>query len=138
MAKIYIADGIRTPAGTGSRVFLDNATLIDFLEEKLNGTATYNATVTGTVNFDLSSATAQYMILTGNTTATFTNTPASGKTIVREYLIKSTTTQSLGITNATKEVGAYVADGSINRLIISASNFPTIGLYIVVSFENLL
>lgn len=105
-------------------------------ENDILGTAAYNASITGTVNFDLSSASAFYYILTGNTTATFTNTPSSGESFVRTYIIKSTATETLGFANSDNEFGAYAADGTENFIVVEASNYPTAGLVINVQFLN--
>lgn len=111
--------------------------LTNFLEEKLLGTATYNGTTTGSVNWDLNSTSAHYSILTGNTTVTFTNTPASGKSLVRTYYVKSSVNQTLTLANSDFEIEGYIADGTLNRVTVEATNFPTVGLLIVVTFENI-
>ena len=108
----------------------------DFLEEKINGTATYNATVTGATNIDLDVAACSRLILTGNATLTFTNTPASGKSVVRTYLISSTATETLGIANSDNEYGAYVAATTVTKMVVEASNYPTVGLIIDVHFNQ--
>ena len=107
----------------------------DFLEEKIYGTATYNATVTGATNLSLTAAACSRLILTGNATITFTDTPASGKSVVRTYLISSTAAETLGFANSTNEYGTYVNDTSINKVVVEASNYPTAGLIIDVQFN---
>ena len=102
------------------------------LEERINGTALYNATMTGTVNLDLSTFTAYYGILTGNTDITVTNTPATGFSFVRSLKIESDTTESLTLPVGWEVIGTYEADGSVNDLQIEFSNFPTVGLTVTV------
>jgi hypothetical protein len=115
---------------TGSAVAGTSANpVIDLpVEEEIEGTALYNATMTGTVNLDLSTFTAFYGILTGNTDITVTNTPASGKSFVRSLKIASTATESLTLPVGWNVIGTYAADTSVNDIQIEFSNFPTVGL----------
>lgn len=102
--------------------------IADFVEEKVVGTATYNAAMTGTVNLDLSTFTDVYGILTGNTTITVSETPVVGKSFVRSATIKSTTSESLTLPVGWIVKGAYNADGTENDLEIKFTNYPTVGL----------
>jgi len=105
-------------------------------EKDIDGDTDENLTVTGATNISLTDHVDQYLTLTGNATITFTDTPSSGETIVRSYLVESTAAETLGIANSTQEQGTYVADGSLNRMIVVASNYSTQGLFIVVTFEQ--
>jgi len=105
-------------------------------EKDIDGDTDENLTVTGATNISLTDHVDQYLTLTGNATITFTDTPASGETIVRSYLVESTAAETLGIANSTQEQGTYAADGSLNRMIVVASNYSTQGLFIVVTFEQ--
>jgi len=111
-------------------------TLLNYLEEQISGTATYDATVTGATNIDLNNDACSRLILTGNATLTFTNTPASGFSVVRSYLISSTATETLGIANSDNEYGAYVAATTVTKMVVEASNYPTAGLIIDVFFSQ--
>ena len=111
-------------------------TLLAYLEELIDGTADEALTVTGATNVDLSAASHRNIKLTGNATLTFTNTPASGKTITRTYKIYSDTAETLGIANSTAEYGEYVADGTENLVTVMASNTGTEGLDIHVFFST--
>jgi hypothetical protein len=104
-------------------------------EEEIVGTAIYDATLTGTENLDLSTFTALYGILTGNTTITVTNTPASGESFVRSLKIVSTATESLTLPVGWNVTGTYSADTTVNDIQIEFSNFPTVGL-IVKAYIN--
>ena len=108
----------------------------DFLEEKLNGTATENLTMTGAVNVSLNTAAHSNFKLTGNATITITDTPASGKTVTRTYKVRSTATETLGVANSTAEYGAYVADTTETLMTVMASNTATDGLEIHVFFSQ--
>lgn len=102
-------------------------------EEEIVGTAIYNASVTGAFNLDLSSFAAARLILTGNTTLTVTNTPASGKSFVRSLKVSSTATETLTFPGTWEIVsGTYSADTTINDIQIEFSNFPTAGLIVSV------
>ena len=100
----------------------------DFLEENLIGTATYDATMTGTENLDLSAFVDHYGILTGNTTITVTNTPASGKSFVRNLILKTTATETLTLPVSWDVKGEFTNDTEENNFTIKFSNFPTVGL----------
>ena len=136
---LYIVTDVSTTA-TSKKVTiatLKAGVVADLLEEEIDGTALYNATMTGTVNLDLSTFTAYRGILTGNTTITVTNTPASGKSFVRSFTIQSSATESLTLPAAWKIVnGTYTADGTVNDIQIEFSNFPTTGLLVKVYFND--
>lgn len=97
-------------------------------EEDIRGNALYDGTVSGTPTFDLTTFTDYYMILTGNTTLNFSNTPPVGRTFVRSLTIKSNTTESLAFPASWIVVGEYFADGQENNLEIKFTNYPTEGL----------
>jgi len=97
-------------------------------EDDITGNALYDATLTGTYNLDLSTFTAFYGVLTGNTIITVSNTPASGDSFVRSLKIASSTTQSLTLPVTWEVIGTYAADGTVNDIQIEFSNFPTVGL----------
>jgi hypothetical protein len=102
-------------------------------EEDIVGTALYEATATGTYNLDLSTFTAFRVILTGNTTLTVTNTPASGESFVRSFKISSTATETLTLPASWNVVsGTYGATTAIDDIQIEFSNFPTVGLIVTV------
>ena len=108
------------------------------LEEDIKGTATYNATMTGTVNLDFATFASFFGILTGNTTITVSNLPAPGESIIRSLKIKSTTTETLTMpTTNWHYVGTYVPDGSVYDFQIEATNFPTVGIYITCYINKL-
>ena len=106
-------------------------------EEDIDGTALYDATLTGTENLDLSTFTALYGILTGNTTITVTNTPASGESFVRSLKIVSTATESLTLPVGWNVIGTYSADTTVNDIQIEFSNFPTEGLVVTAYINQL-
>ena len=97
-------------------------------EEDILGTATYDATNTGTVNLDLDTFVDHYMILTGNTTITVSNTPSSGESFVRNLIIKSTATETLTLPVSWIVVGEYTATTAENYFTIKFTNYPTVGL----------
>jgi len=101
-------------------------------EEQITGTALYSATTTGAVDIDCATFTSWYRILTGNSTLTFTNTPASGFSFTRFLTIKSTASETLAFGNATYVVGTFANDTSENFITVELSNFPTVGLQITV------
>lgn len=103
----------------------------DFLEEKLQGTGTEDAALTGAESIDLALAADAYFTLTGNTTISVTNTPSADKSFVRTWTIKSTATETLTLPVAWVIIGEYVADGSENFLTIRFSNFTTAGAKVV-------
>lgn len=105
--------------------------LSNYLEEKLNGTATEDATLTGAESIDLALAVDAYYTLTGNTTISVTNTPATDKSFVRTWTIKSTATETLTLPGTWIVIGEYVADGSENYLTIRFSNFTTAGAKVI-------
>lgn len=106
-------------------------------EESINGTAIYNGAMTGTVELDLATFTDLYGILTGNTIITVSNTPASGESFVRSATIKSTTTESLQLPVGWKLIGEYKADGSENDLEMKFTNYPTVGLKVLVYINEI-
>jgi hypothetical protein len=102
-------------------------------EEEIEGTAIYDGAVTGTYNLDLSTFTAFYGVLTGNTIITVSNTPASGDSFVRSLKIRSYATESLTLPVTWEVVsGSYTADGTLHDFQIEFSNFPTEGLLVTV------
>ena len=96
-------------------------------EEEVIGTALENATMTGTVNLDLSTFSYFKGILTGVTTITVTNTPAVNKSFVRNAKINSATTESITLPVTWDVIGSYVADGTDNYFTIIFSNLTTTG-----------
>lgn len=108
------------------------------LEEDIIGTATYNATMTGTVNLDFATFASFFGILTGNTTITVSNLPSLGESVTRSLKIKSTTTETLTMpTTNWHYVGTYVPDGSVYDFQIEATNFPTVGIYVTCYINKL-
>lgn len=104
------------------------------LEEEIYGTALY-ASISGASDLDITTFSSHYFSLSGNATHTLTGLPSIGKSIVKTLLVKSSTVETYAITNATKVIGEYVNDGNENRVTIEASNYPTVGLRIMVTFE---
>lgn len=130
---LYLVDDVAgTPAS--KKVTVENLkTAVQPTEEELKGAATYNGAMTGTVNLDLSTFTSFRGILTGNTTITVTNTPASGESFVRSLKISSTTTESLTLPVSWDIVsGTYGATTAIDDFQIEFSNYPTAGLIVTV------
>jgi len=125
---------------TGGEITALNATqvktLLNYLEQQIVGTAAEDLTLTGAENISLSTNADMYLKLTGNTTITFTDTPSVGTSIVRTYSVESDTTETLGIANSTDEFGTYAADGTINEMVVKASNYSTEGLIIRVFFSQ--
>ena len=101
------------------------------------GKAVYNATMTGTVNLDLSTFASYRGILTGNTTITVSNTPAVGESFVRTLKLSSTATESLTLPVAWKIIGTYSADTTINNFDIEFANFATAGEIVTVFINPL-
>lgn len=100
------------------------------------GTTSY-ATLTGTVNIDISTlADDVYYVLTGNTTITWTNTPALGQSFIRSFIIKSTTNETLTLPVADISKGTYANDGTENQITVKFSNFATEGVKIVQFINN--
>lgn len=122
---------------TNFKTYLANTFVLisNYLEEKILGTALYNAGLTGATDIDLNTFSDYYGILTGNTTITFTNTPASGKTIVRTMELSGNYT--FAISGVTSEIGSYDGTATVNILYIKISNFPTAGLKIRVEYQNI-
>src|SRR5690606_16129155 len=85
-------------------------------EEQIIGTATENTAATGTLNQDLNTFSDKYLTLTGNTTLTFSNTPASGKSFAKTMTIKSNATQTLALPAGYVIIGEYKATGVENYL----------------------
>jgi len=135
---LYLVDDVSgTP--TSKKVTVANMkTAVQPTEEEIVGTALYDATLTGTENLDLSTFTALRGILTGNTTITVTNTPASGESFVRSLTLSSTATESLTLPVSWNVVsGTYSADTSLNDFQIEFSNFPTVGLIVKVYINTI-
>lgn len=109
----------------------------NLLEEDILGTCTENLTTTGASDLDVSVFSSHFALLTGNTVHTLTGLPASGKSIVKTWIVRSTATETYSIANADKVVGEYLADGTDTRVTAEISMFPTIGQYIVITYENL-
>ena len=104
-------------------------------EEVILGTATYDATLTGAESIDLNTFSTLRGILTGNTTITFTNTPASSKSVVKTMLVTGNFT--LTFADADYTIGTYSGTATMNRVTIELSNYPTAGLLVTVTFENI-
>ena len=98
------------------------------LEEEVFGIATYSATDTGTVNLDISTFSDSYRILDGNTDYTFSNTPTTGKTIVKNLIVSSPTSETLSFPVGYTIIGTYDITGVENYITIKFSNYPTVGL----------
>lgn len=107
------------------------------LEENVYGTALYNASMTGSINVDISTFSTLAANLTGNTSITLTGLPIAGKSIVKTMLIASSTNETFEIANATYTVGEFTNDGTWHRVTIEASNYPTLGSVITITYENL-
>jgi hypothetical protein len=99
--------------------------------------AVYNATMTGTVDLDLTTFNHYYGILTGNTTLTVSNTPASAKGGERLLYLSSTVAETLTLPIEWKVLGEFVNDGSINKIAIAFTNFPTVGLVVSAYINQL-
>jgi hypothetical protein len=130
----YETDTNKLKYGDGSTIW----SLLDYFgdaatptEEEVIGTASENATMTGTVNLDLDTFSYFEGILTGSTTVTVTNPPTVNKSIVRNLMIKSTTTQALTLPVSWTIIGEYLADGSDNYFTIIFSNLTTAGERVV-------
>lgn len=124
------ADGIQTINGKSGET-------VTLTEEDIFGTATYNGATTGASDLDVSVFSSHFALLTGNTVHTLTGLPASGKGFAKTWIVRSTATETYSIANADKVVGEYLADGTDTRVTAEISIFPTIGQYIVVTYENL-
>ncbi len=131
--ELYIVQDTATTPVSKKIAYSDLVPVVP--EQDIVGTAIYDATLTGTENLDLSTFTALYGILTGNTTITVTNTPASGESFVRSLKIVSTATESLTLPVGWNVTGTYSADTTVNDIQIEFSNFPTVGL-IVKAYIN--
>jgi hypothetical protein len=131
-AKIYAVDTTRAIDDQDLQIAKSNllAGVIQ-TEEEVIGTASENATMTGTVNLDLDTFSYFQGILTGATTVTVTNPPAVNTSIVRNLMIKSTTTQALTLPVGWTIIGEYLADGSDNYFTIIFSNLTTAGERVV-------
>jgi hypothetical protein len=105
----------------------------DIVEEKVIGTAVYNASMTGSINIDLNSFSDYWGVMTGNTTITFTNTPASGKSVSKTMWI-SPSTYTLTFADKTHDVGTLTAS-VVNSITVLVTNFPTVGLKVRVTYE---
>ena len=111
-------------------------TFLNYLEQEIDGTTAESVTVTGATNISLDGVVDRWIVLTGNATITFTDTPAINTGFVRSYSIKSTVAETLGIANSTDEFGTYAADGTVNEMTVKASNYATEGLIIRVFFSQ--
>lgn len=97
-------------------------------EEDIEGTALQNSTASGTVTLDLATFIDFRLTLTGNTTIAVGNTPASGKSFVRNLTIVASGTQTLTFPAGWKIYGDYYPSGVRNKITIIFSNFPVAGL----------
>lgn len=97
-------------------------------EEDIEGTALQNSTASGTVTLDLATFIDFRLTLTGNTTIAVGNTPASGKSFVRNLTIIASGTQTLTFPAGWKIYGDYYPSGVRNKITIIFSNFPVAGL----------
>jgi len=104
-------------------------------EENVLGTTGELLTTTGATNVSLL-VSSVFIRLTGDSVITFTDTPAVGNSIVRNYRIQSSTTQTFGVANSTAEFGEYVPDGTITQATVEVSNFINEGLKIAVFFSQ--
>lgn len=100
------------------------------LEETVIGTALYDGNISGTYDLDLSTFSDFYGILTSNTVLTVSNTPAVGKSFVRNAIFKSSTTETLDLPNTWNINGDIDTTGVENNFTIKFSNFPTVGLIV--------
>ena len=100
---------------------------IAFFNENSN-----SATSTAITSLDCDTFDSKYQILTANTDIQWTNTPAEGVSFVKNLEVVSATTESLAFTTATKVIGSYVADGTVNLVTVNFANYPTVGLRITV------
>ena len=139
MANIDGSGGIENSKGISSNLYFganyDDNTYVQkkYVDDTKNiGATAENLTLTGAVNIDvLASADDNYFILTGNTTITWTNTPASGQSVIRSFIVKSTTAETLTLPAADISKGTFANDGSENQITVKFSNFATEGLKIV-------
>ena len=136
---LYVVDD---PSGTPESKSITAQKILDFVdanftatEEQVDGTAIYDATFTGTENLDLSTFTALRAVLTGNTTLTASNTPASGESFVRSLTTSSTASETLTLPVSWNVFGTYQANTNLHDIQIEFSNFPTEGL-VVKAFIN--
>lgn len=94
-------------------------------EEQIIGTAAEDLTLSGAETLDLSTFSSFKGILTGNTTITFSNLPATGKSFAKTFQIASTAAETLSFADQVIIVGEYVADGSNNYITAVFSYFPS-------------
>lgn len=98
------------------------------LLDDLTQTTAENLTMTGTVDLDLATFDSFEGLLTGNTTITVSNTPASGQTFVKNLRISGDTgTETLTLPVGWTIYGEYKLD-MINKLTVEFANFATVGL----------
>lgn len=116
------------------RVWAENEPLPS--EEDIQGNVYENTTATGAINVSANDYSAMVLTLTGNTSITITDTPASGKTKAMSGMVQSNTTETFAITNATRTVGEFVADGTINTFTIDMIYGPSTGLEIIVTYNQ--
>ena len=135
LADSALQSGDNVSELTNDAGYLTSAPVPD--EEEIVGTATYNGAMTGTVNLDLSTFSSFYGVLTGATTITVTNTPASGESFVRTLKLSSTVTEALTLPVAWKVIGTYSADTTINDFQIEFSNYPTVGALVTCYINQL-
>lgn len=133
---LYLVDNVSTTPESKKVTVANLKEAIKPDEEEIDGTAIYDATFTGTENLDLSTFQSLRALLTGNTTITVTNTPASGESFVRSLKIASSSTESLTLPGSWNVVGTYTADGTVNDLQIEFSNFPTTGLFVTAYIND--
>ncbi|MFB9055048.1 hypothetical protein ACFFVB_18350 [Formosa undariae] len=108
--------------------------LSSFLEEKISGSVLENTTATGSINLSANAVAHFDFTLTGNTSVTITDLPAVGKTKAFTGTVKSTTTQTFGVVNATLTSGEFKADGTKNTVFVNMYNTAVGGLQIITTY----
>src|SRR5690606_33546536 len=87
--------------------YADSEGKVVLTEGDIIGTADED-TITGAVNVSLTAASFYFLQLTGNTTITFTDTPAIGESRVINMIVDSSSnTETLGFAVSSREYGTY-------------------------------
>ena len=103
----------------------------NYTEEEIVGTAIFS-TKTGSETLDLATASNFYFSLSGDYTITaVSNAPSVGKSFVRTFTIKSSSTQTLSLPVGWVIIGSYEATGVENYLTVNFSNTATTGAKVV-------
>jgi len=116
---LEIYDGINANGLEANRrdLYLRTLTATDIISNALNlGKSVINASVTGTYNIDWNNDTYD-IVLTGNTTFTESNLPASGKTKVISIYVTGNFALTLPANWATNVIGTY-STTKLNQLVV--------------------